>query len=70
MTFTNLVGAHRDAALENITALRDRMDALRIPANRVFAETYLGAICGRFEKVRDAGQMRRKLAQLPLDAGA
>ena len=65
VTFANLVGAHRAAPLQQISDLRGCMAALGIPANRVFAETYLGAVCGRFEKVRDAGQMAQKMVELP-----
>ncbi|CAE7816251.1 unnamed protein product [Symbiodinium sp. CCMP2456] len=65
VTFSNLVGAHRAAPLQQISELRGRMASLGIPANRVFAETYVGAVCGRFEKVRDAGQMAQKMVELP-----
>ena len=65
VTFTNLVGAHRDAPLDSIIGLRKRMAALGLKANRVFAENYLGAVCGRFDKVRDAKEMAKKLREIP-----
>lgn len=44
ISFTNLVGAHRKASLDNMLLAYEEMKSLGIKPNRAFAETYIATI--------------------------
>ena len=65
VTFTNLVGAHKEAPLHEISELRAKMSSFGVNPNKVFAETYLGTVLkGRLQNVQTVKDVANRLLEI------